>query len=217
MRPEDKPHYLAIAAYHQNLALPYRYIVSDLDNRMDKENCRAILAFGVLVVGYAFATPHPPGSVLFAGLCSSTGVPEWLRILRGGHKISNVARRWSVEGYMPREMPEQVDFSLNLDDPHFSLLEKRVGSLSTMTMEEYDEVVVYQDTLSLLRRCFAIPHQPQASFGYKSVTFLCVQMVSDKYIELLEDLRPVALVLLRFLCVLLEGWVFQLLVYQRGC
>ncbi|KAH6671965.1 hypothetical protein B0J14DRAFT_84226 [Halenospora varia] len=93
-RLDEKTHYLAIAAYHQNLAMPssYRYIVEDLVNRMDKENWQAILAFGTLTTVYAFASPHLPGSILFAGLCSSTGVPEWLRMLRGKRKIQDFAK-----------------------------------------------------------------------------------------------------------------------------
>jgi hypothetical protein len=80
-RPEEKPHYLAIEAYHQNLALPpYRYLVENPEHRMDKGNAPAITAFGRLTIAYAFSSPHSPGSILFAGLCSSTGVPEWLSV-----------------------------------------------------------------------------------------------------------------------------------------
>jgi hypothetical protein len=56
--PEKKLHYLAIAAYHQNLALPsYRYLVENLEHRMDKGNAPAIIAFGRLTIAYAFFIP----------------------------------------------------------------------------------------------------------------------------------------------------------------
>jgi hypothetical protein len=59
---------------------------------MDKGNAPTITVFGRLTIAYAFSSPHPPGSILFAGLCSSTGVPEWISLLRGACGVSAMSK-----------------------------------------------------------------------------------------------------------------------------
>lgn len=211
--PEQKEHYLAVAAHHQNLALPsYRYLVEDIDHRMTAENCHAILAFGHLTTAYAFASPHPPGSVLFSGLCSSTGVPEWLHLLRGARGIlsvakDSVAKDWITEApfmFTLRGLPETVDVSLSPEDFQLSTLGVEIDSLKVTTPEEYHELDIYRESLFLLRQTFAIPYQPGEVLGVKFAVFVWVEVVPAEFLELLSSLKPVALVILAHLCVLLK-------------
>ncbi|KAE9370702.1 hypothetical protein N431DRAFT_468731 [Stipitochalara longipes BDJ] len=119
------PDYLAVAAYHQNLALPsYRYLVEDLKHRMDKANAQAIIAFGRLTIAYAFACPHPPGSILFAGLCASTGF-EHGQLPDHTHVI--------------QDFGDSIDFSLSPDDHHLAALGDDMEKLPLSNPDEVEE------------------------------------------------------------------------------
>jgi hypothetical protein len=208
LMPAQKEHYLAVAAHHQNLALPcYRYLVEDVGHRMTPENCHAIAAFGHLTTAYAFATPHPPGSVLFAGLCSSTGVPEWVYLLRGARGILAMAKDWIADGPLKfsfRGLPETVDVSLSPEDFQLSALGVEIDNLEVTTPEEHHELDIYRESLFLLRQTFAIPYQPGEVLGVKFAIFIWVEVVPAEFLELLSSLKPVALVILAHLCVLLK-------------
>ncbi|KUJ07404.1 uncharacterized protein LY89DRAFT_365946 [Mollisia scopiformis] len=208
VKPEEKPHYLQVAAYHQNLALPsYRYLVEDLNARMNKENAGAILAFAQITTAYAFASPHPPGSILFAGLCASTGVPEWVYLLRGCRKIMTIAKDWISSGplvFQNQVLDEPIDLSLSPDDYHLVALEQQIDSLPVSSPDDDEEIEVFREALSLLRRSFALPWQPGNTLGPKYSCFIWVDLVPQRYLELLSILRPVALVLLSYQCVLLH-------------
>lgn len=206
--PAQKEHYLAVAAHHQNLALPsYRYLVEDIGHRMTPENCHAILAFGHLTTAYAFASQHPPGSILFAGLCSSTGVPEWLYLLRGARGILGMAKDWIADGpleFSLRGIPETIDVSLSPEDFQLTALGVEIDRLTASSPEEHHELDVYREALYLLRQAFAIPYQPGEILGVKFAVFNWVEMVSSEFLELLSSLKPVALVILAHLCILLK-------------
>ncbi|CZR64154.1 uncharacterized protein PAC_14051 [Phialocephala subalpina] len=208
MEPDKKPHYLQVAAYHQNLALPaYRYIVEDLDNRMDRENAGAVLAFGHLTTAYAFASPHAPGSILFAGLCASTGVPEWLYLTRGCRKIMVMAKDWISSGPMNlvmRDIDSPIDLSLSPDDHHLAALAEHLESLPISGPEDSEEMDAFREALSQLRRSFALPWQAGDPLSAKFSCFAWVEFIPQRYLELLSVLRPVALVILSYFCVLLH-------------
>lgn len=204
----QKEHYLAVAAHHQNLALPsYRYLIEDIGQRMTPDNCHAIVAFSHLTTAYAFASPHPPGSILFAGLCSSTGVPEWIYLLRGARGILVAAKDWIADGPLHtsfRGLPETIDVFLSPEDFRLSALGVEIDSLQVTTPEEQHELDIYRESLFLLRQAFAIPYQPGETLDVKFAVFLWVEIVPTEYLEFLSSLKPLALVILAHLCVLLK-------------
>jgi hypothetical protein len=206
--PAQKEHYLSVAAQHQNLALPsYRYLVGDISHRMTAENCHAIIAFGHLTTAYAFASPHPPGSVLFAGLCSSNGVPEWLYLLRGARRILSIAKDWIADSpsiFSLRGLPETIDVSLSPEDFQLAALGVEIDNLEATSPQEYHELDLCRESLFLLRQAFAIPHQPGELLGAKFAVFIWVEVVPSEFLKLLSSLKPVALVILAHLCVLLK-------------
>jgi hypothetical protein len=174
---------------------------------MDKDNAPAILAFSQLTTAYAFASPYPPGSILFAGLCSSTGVPEWVTLLRGARGIMAMSKDWIDAGplaWQAQDLIDPVDLSLSPDDHHLAALGQEMERLPVSSPEEIDEMDIYRETLALLRRSFALPWQPGAPLGVKFSVFIWVESVPQEYLELLSVLRPIALVMLCSMCVLLQ-------------
>jgi len=106
---------------------------------MTQENALAILAFGHLTTTYAFASPHPPGTILFAGLCSSTGVPEWLYLIRGAREIMAIVKGWIVAGplsFQAGDVDDFADLGLSLDDHHLVALEQKLKTSELGRLEE---------------------------------------------------------------------------------
>jgi hypothetical protein len=208
LHPTQKEHYLSLGAFHQNLALPcYRYLLSDIANRMDQDNCHAVLFCGELITSYAFARPHSPGSFVFAGLCSSTGVPEWLRLQRGMRSVREAARKGVRECWQAvrmRDMPDFVDFELSPDDGHLAALEEKLELLEAASPEEESEKDLWKETLMLLRKSFAVAYQYSEALGFKSAVLLWCEMAPSGYLENLAILKPVALVLLAYVCALMK-------------
>lgn len=213
--------YLAVAAYHQNLTLPsYRYLVEDLEHRMDKEIVQAIVAFGRLTIAYAFASPHPPGSILFAGLCASTGVPEWVSLLRGSRGVVSISNNFNIQhGQLPshlnviQDFDGSIDLSLSPDDVHLAALEEELNKLPLSGPDEVEEMGIFREAMAMLRRAFALPWQPGDHLGVKISVFTWVGSVPRRYLELLSILRPVALVILCYMSVMLKDceryWYIQ--------
>ena len=153
------PDYLAVAAYHQNLALPsYRYLVEDIEHRMDKENSQAIIAFSRLTIAYAFASPHPPYSILFTKLCVSTGVPKWVSLLQGSRGVMSISNDFKIEHsqlpshlHLIQDFADSIDLSLSPNDYHLTALGEEMDRLSLSSPEEIEEMVIFREALTMLR------------------------------------------------------------------
>jgi hypothetical protein len=96
------------------------------------------------------------------------------------------------------------DLSLGPDDPELVALHERIEALEVLNVQQSEEKDAYMDALLLLRRAFAIPYQRGDALGVKFAMFLWVEGVSQKYIELMSELRPLALVILVYMCVMLK-------------
>lgn len=209
VRPEQRQKYLVLAVHHQNLALPsYRYVIDDFRNKMTEENCHAVIGFASLTSAYAFADPHPLGSTAFAGVSPRTGVPEWLLLLRGARQILNVGRDWIAKGPMAFQLrtvpPGEIDLTYNPDDARLAALEDLFDRKYLACHISEEDTAVYRTTLRLLRETFAIPFLPHQILGVKLSMFTWAEHIPQRYLELLGDLKPQALILLAHFCVLLE-------------
>ncbi len=102
------------------------------------------------------------------------------------------------------EPVDPKDLSLSPDDPELVALQERIEALEASNLEQNEEKDAYLDALALLRKAFAIPHQRENALGDKFAMFLWVEGVSQKYIQLMSELRPLALVILAYMCVMLK-------------
>jgi hypothetical protein len=178
---------------------------------MDKENSQAIIAFGRLTIAYAFASPHPPGSILFAGLCASTGVPEWVSLLRGSRGVVSISNDFRIEHpqlpshtHVIQDFADSIDLSLSPDDYHLAALGEEMDRLPVSSPDEIEEMKIFREALAMLRRAFALPWQPGEHLGVKLSVFTWVGSVPQRYLELLSVLRPVALVIICYMSVMLK-------------
>jgi hypothetical protein len=208
VRPEEKQKYLVRAVHHQNMALPsYRYVIDDFRNKMTEENCHAVIGFASLTSAYAIAESHYLETNHFVEVSSSTGVPEWLHLLRGARQILDVGREWISKGPMAfqvRSIEGEIDVSYNPEDLRFAALDILFDRREASCSLSEGEIEAYRTALRLLRESAAIPFLSCQTLGIKLSMFRWVELIPQLYLELLGDLKPQALILLAHYCILLR-------------
>ena len=206
--PDEQQNSLLIAAYHQDMALPsYRGIIYDADKNMTDQNCHAVIAFASLTSAHSLACPRPPGSILSSERYSLAEVSEWLHLQRGARRMLTMAGHEIAKGPMAfqlRTVQEPIDTSYNPEDFHLAALESLFRQLEGSSLKQDEEIGIYYTTLALLRESFATPFLPCQTLGVKLSIYMWVDKIPERYLELLSEHKPGALVLLAHLCVLLK-------------
>lgn len=92
--PAEKKHYQFIAALYQNQALPEFRIAID---NVNDYTCNALLAFSYLLIINCVALEEQDEDLFFVGGKDESGLPEWLKVIRGscaifGHTWDNISK-----------------------------------------------------------------------------------------------------------------------------
>ena len=206
--PDEQQTFLVIAAYHQDMALPsYRRIILDVEKNMTEQNCHAVVAFASLTSAHSLACPRPPGSTLSTGRYSLAEVSEWLHLQRGARRMLAMAGDCIAKGPMAfqlRMVQEPIDTSYSPEDSHLMALESSFRQLKVSSLRQDEEMGIYYTALTLLRESFALLFLPCQTLSVKLSIYIWVDRIPERYLELLSEHRPGALVLLAYLCVLLK-------------
>jgi hypothetical protein len=207
LRPAGKETYQLLAARHQALALPV--IRSGLTN-LNEENCHALFTCSHILVKCAFASPHPPGSLIFSP--GRGDVAELVPLLRGASSIFEYARGWLTAGpfghCLPPPMDEDPNYSQNHED-------ERYASLLPLFAKGGEDAVVCREALNSLRRLLAINAAPNRTTLTRWLVFSWPVLVSQRYIDLMSERNPEALVVLAHFCVMLN--MLNSLWFMEGC
>ncbi|OQV04550.1 hypothetical protein CLAIMM_09410 [Cladophialophora immunda] len=205
--PDNAQKHLVRAVRHQNLALPfYRNVIDDLKEKMTEENCHAVMAFASLTIAFAFADLD---AVKGCGLSLTprSAVPEWIHLVRGGRKLLQVVKAWIIKGPMAfhlRQVDGEIDLSQNPDDARLAALQALFDTQNSPRPLLDSEIEVYSTTLRLLRESFAISLMQDPPLGIKFCMFLWIERLPQEYLELLDQRKPQAAILLAHFCILLE-------------
>lgn len=205
LQPDRRQHFLVTAASHQDMALPaQRHVVSD----MTHGNCHAVVSFANLTAAHSLACPRRQGDS--GGDLSLEEATEWLYLLRGARSIKRVAEEEVIKGpmYFHSVFPSMpVDTRWNPEDDRLAVLEDLCDG------EDLEETDAYRTTLGLLRQSLALPWSPLEEIGIKASICFWVERVPQKYLDLLQDNRAEALILLAHLCILFKrgeaSWYIQ--------
>ncbi|KAH8650954.1 hypothetical protein BGZ60DRAFT_508925 [Tricladium varicosporioides] len=84
LKPSSRRSYHIVAAMHQDLALP---LFRSAIEQTTMENCNAILAFSQLLIVLCYASEATDEDLLFVRGKKDSGLPDWLRIIRGSCAI----------------------------------------------------------------------------------------------------------------------------------
>ena len=204
--PTQRREKSVMATLHQQEALPLYQAAMD---HPDERNCHALFAFASILSVLEFAAQRDPDNLLFLESTNDRdGLPTWLHLVRGG--CSLLGFLWPRIAAGPAKAligpgDIQVDISQCPDDTSLAAL-LPLFSLDRGILVDTDatELDVYAVALNDLRWVFALSHVNAASFTYRYLIQLWPAMVPQAFIGLLNDLRPGALVLLAYYCVLVK-------------
>ncbi|KAI9692728.1 MAG: hypothetical protein M1820_009433 [Bogoriella megaspora] len=214
--PSECQFWLWTAAHHQNKALPaYRQIIGEAEQYMNEQNCHAVMATGYLICVYAgFAVTSSGAYGTYGqGQCTIPELLEFFSLMRGARSIMSYKTQWAMNGPMAmylRQWPSVIDVSLNPHDERIADLTAVFDRVESSPGEQiHSDADVYRTTLMLLREAFAVPFQPVDGVGWKLALMTWVERIPQRYLELLSDSKPEALLILGYFAVLPKRCALQ--------
>ncbi|KAH8815382.1 hypothetical protein F5884DRAFT_851857 [Xylogone sp. PMI_703] len=206
LRPQEAYAYRLLAAHHQNRALP---LIRTAITCINEENCHALYACGNLVLKYAFAAPD--SNLVFSDELGV--VSEWVTLVRGSFSVSEFAMKWLSNGPFSSSLEKpivlDVDFSLNPDDYRFAPL------VSVLAMNDSDDIHHCRDALDILRKLLTMTVSPDIPVTLKTIVYTWPYKISQRYIELVSQRIPEALLVLAHYCLLMKK--IEDFWYMKGC
>ena len=204
--------YMAIAVGHQNRALAlFRPLLRDVN----ASNCNATFALSSIVTVFAFAFTQPSGPM--GTLAAVDDLCQVFLLARGMQHILNASLSWVMDGKL-RPLLTLEDHNSGLpDDARLAL--QRLGDLNDAmsASDQHHERDVYGKTISLLEdvldRLYNNPKKP-------NIAVMFAIKIPERYIGLLREHKPMALVVLAHYSVILhhlrqhwwfEGWSVRVL------
>jgi hypothetical protein len=208
LRPLEAESYEVLAVPHHNLALT---LFRDALTSITEYNCHALYACGHLVIKYVFASPQSRLGLVFPAKVGN--ISEFIILLRGSFSVHDHALKWLSDGplgfCLERPLDENPNFNRNPDDSHLARL------LSHLLTESSEDVQVCCGALNNLRRLLAMDATPGQTISTKTLAYSWPARVSQRYIVLVSERRPEALVVLAHYCVLLKR--IDSFWFMRGC
>ena len=207
LRPEESESYLLLAVHHETVALP---LIRSALTELNEENCHVLYACGHLIVKYAFACPHIPGSLVFS---SSAGtLSEFVPLLRGAFSVHDHCLPWLAAGPLGSSLEVATNpnpnFGQNPNDP-------RLAALIPLFSDSSEDASVYHEALDALRRLFAMIATPNQTMSTKTIIYCWPVQVSQRYLLLMSERQPKALVILAHYCIMLN--MLDTFWFMEGC
>lgn len=205
-RPARRQIFTLRALSHQDEAMPlFRFAAEN----PERDNCHAVLAFTHLLVIYSFATSPQDASLLLVDSIGTESLPSWLCFLRGfcsmlcdfweqailTGPLQSLAAVWEA----PIDINEDDQSSLR--DFFFSVIPD-ASSGGGWTAET---VAAYREAAIELARAFLCMNALGPAATFWDALRLWPLEVSDKYMELLRDRHPGALILMAHWCIMLNS------------
>lgn len=204
LEPENRSMRLITATAHYDQAVR---TISAMISNICKDNCETLFISSSLIVVFATASPLLPGNSGHEN--EPWSLPEWIPLIRGVHSILKQVWDWVETG----RLGAMLGFRFyDGPDPLPEEMKKILGNLyrlCTDTSEPDPEEIRDTDISSTY---FTAIHELQKSFSNSvdsgssmvSLMFLWPVSLSDKFVTLLKEKRPRALVIFAHYCALLK-------------
>lgn len=204
--------YMGIAVGHQNKALAlFRPVLGCID----ASNCNATFALSSIITAFGFGFPQPSGPM--DTLASVEDLYQVFLLSRGMQHVLNVSQNWVLDGAL-RTLIKLDDYNAGLpDDAKLAIQRLRELNDSLVTSDLYHEPDVYRKTIDeleiVLDRIYGNPTRP-------NIAVMWSIKIPQRYLDLLREHKPMALVILAHYCVILhhlrkhwwfEGWSVRVL------
>lgn len=201
--PVQQQEYALLAAKHQSIALPsFRVQAATIT----EQNCAAVFLFSTLLVLHSMAMPCHSSVPSLPGVSSNIfGLPDWIHMLRGVDAVTQT-RRHMFQGSRLEPLVDLDRFPTHLLSSTDELALNTLASLFTIpsacSVERLADLEVYQEALGYLKDSFSRPVTPY--MPSKPLPYLWFTRVSEKFLDLLVQTQPEALILLAYVCVIFK-------------
>lgn len=200
LRPKQQGHFRLIAERNQNLAL---ILFRSAMENICRESCNAFFALSSLIVVYGFASLHPSQGVATAGVEFRS--LESLSLIRGVNSILQTVWPWILAGSLGGLVEDRLEARSCSELP--VSLGNRLDQLCTFCGKgtlDSDTEDALKHAIAELRSCYAKFYNKRASRCEVSIAFIWPVVLRPAFIALLQAMKPEALVVLAFYCVVLH-------------
>ena len=206
LKPDCQQEWIKKASTHESLALPtFRSALPSVN----EQSAPAVFAFSSLVVPYTQASASHTDDLDLASIHNTAILPEWIHLLRGTHMLLFSTRHWLKEGPLG-ELIERtrapINYAYNPDDSRLAALLPLFSQRSppTTAADKDPDLLACHSALDELRLICSLPHSPCQTVGFKTAAYTWPGRVSRAYVELLDQRKPEALVVLAHYCAFLR-------------
>ena len=198
LHPEYKQSYDLKASTHQGLALT---LFQETLSHVDESNCQALFAFSCLLVIIAFASSSKKDASDL-----QTDVLHWFHLLRGGNSVLTMHRE-TLANSLFSSLLNEMKHTENTSAHKVKDADRIIGLIKVCCLSEHDAEVsqayalAIHDLLSTFIQASMLRNRGEASL---LASFVWPVNLSPKYLELLTEQQPEALVILAHYCVLIQ-------------
>jgi hypothetical protein len=207
LNPSEKQRYNFASARHQGEALPaFRLAIAD----PNEDNCNALLAFSNLLIIHSFASEEQDEHLLLVGATQDSGMPDWLKIVRGSCAIFQRVWHVVVSGPFKPLVMHEIDEERLPDVSESPEYIRRLGLLISFPFPGEDQPetskthLAFATTLLQLSRAFRKADAAGPILTIRTAVYSWPAQVTQDYLDLLAERHPAALILLAHYCILLR-------------
>lgn len=188
--------YTNLAIAHQNQALAlFRTLLGDIND----SNAKAMFAFAGIVVIYTFGFPHEPEpNDPFASI---DDLYQTIVLMRGVQQVINTASASLFDSSFSALLRVEDHERFLPEDTRLALEDLLEANRSCGAHDELHDAETYENTIYTLMDLMGVIHQDLSSM---TIAGRWTIRVKAKYVELVRDHDPLALVILSYYCVLLN-------------
>ncbi|KAH0608345.1 uncharacterized protein H6S33_001479 [Morchella sextelata] len=203
LEPHNRTFRLITATAHYDQAVR---ILGAMVPHICKDSCEALFIASALIVVFATASPLVPGNAVENEPWS---IPEWVPLIRGVYSILREVWDWVESGCLGQMLKVQFYERTGVSSEETEALNALYRLCTDTTESDDDEIKdtdvssTYFSAIHKLRKSFG-SCTDQARYNTTSLIFQWPICVSDKYVSLLKERRPRALVIFAYYCVLLK-------------
>lgn len=206
LEPENRSMRLINATAHYDQAVR---IISVMIPNICKENCETLFISSSLIVVFATASPLLSGNAGTGSGSEPWSLPEWIPLIRGVHSILKEVWSWVETGRLGPMLGFRFYNGEDLLPDHMSKALNELYRLCTDTSEPDPEEIKDTDISSTY---FTVIHELRKSFANSvrlegsipTLMFVWPITMTDKYVTLLKEKRPRALIIFAHYCALLK-------------
>ena len=213
LHPDQLERYQLLSVQHQDVALgPFQIAMSNITT----ENCNQVFGFSLLLMVSHFVSFRAPEFFFPSSTTGNNGLSDWVIWHRGCQTILNQARESITSGPLAPLIGEEQRARIYTEATNQTSGDENDKSLENLLrcLDESPaikasttvaEMEAYEDATTRLRRLLKASSQTEDPVIRRAFASIWPVIISDVFIQLLSQLKPLALVIMAHYCLLIKN------------